>query len=268
MPLSLGSDSAGSTRVPAAWCEVVGLQVSHGLSDLHGCLPTVPGIDSLGLFADSVADCRLGLDAITGDRLPARRASSTARLGVLTDCFAQVGDPTIREAFDAVLPRIASAMGETVPLQGSIAAPGLGVIFAHRFSEAWAGRLDGPAQPAVQEGIDRGAAIGPERLAEARAALAGAAQDALRLLDGLDAFVLPTTPLLPPPLGSDTPLAEVSAFTRPFPAFGWTAISIPCGRVRDLPIGLQLACPPGSDAVLLDLGERIEPVLRGSAAER
>jgi aspartyl-tRNA(Asn)/glutamyl-tRNA(Gln) amidotransferase subunit A len=268
-PLALGSDSAGSTRVPAAWCGTVGLQVSHGRSDLRGCLPTVPGIDSLGLFGDSAADCRLALEAIADGQLPAQRAPGVARLGVLADCFAEVADPVVREAFQAALARLDSPTVRTVPLEGLIGAPGLGVIFARRFSEAWAGRLvEGPVLPPVREGIERGAAIGAERLAKAGASLAAAAQDARRLLDDLDAFVLPTTSLLPPPLGADTPLAEVSAFTRPFPAFGWSAISIPCGHVRDLPIGLQLACPPGCDAVLLDLAERIEPALRGGEEER
>jgi Asp-tRNA(Asn)/Glu-tRNA(Gln) amidotransferase A subunit family amidase len=263
VPLALGSDSAGSTRVPAAWCDVVGLQVSHGRSDLRGCLPTVPGIDSLGLFGESAADCHLALDALTGGTLPAQRAGDNVRLAVLSDSFAAVADPLIREAFEAALARLAEPKVELAPREGSIAAPGLGVIFARRFAEAWQGRLtEGPLRPAVAEGIERGAAIGPERLASARASLAAAAQDALQLLGDADAFLLPTTPLLPPPLGADTPLAEVSAFTRPFPAFGWAAISIPCGHVRDLPIGLQLACPPGADAVLLDLAERLEPSLR------
>lgn len=268
VPLALGTDSAGSTRVPAAWCETVGLQVSPGRSDLRGCLPTVPGIDSLGLFADSAADCRLALDAITGGRLAAQGATGTARIGVLTDCFAEVGDPVIRAAFAAALARLDSATVRTTPLQGSIAASGLGVIFARRFSEAWAGYLESPLEPKVREGIERGAAISAERLDRARASLAAGAQEARRLLDGLDALLLPTTSVLPPPVGADTPLAEVSAFTRAFPAFGWAAISIPCGRVRDLPIGLQLACPPGGEAILLDLAERIEPMLRGEADER
>jgi aspartyl-tRNA(Asn)/glutamyl-tRNA(Gln) amidotransferase subunit A len=268
VPLAVGSDSAGSTRVPAAWCGTVGLQVSPGHSDLRGCLPTVPGIDSLGLFGSTAADCRLALDAITGGKLPAHRAGDPIRLGVLTDCFAGVGDPVMREAFDAALSRLHLPTVETVPLEGSIAAPGLGVIFARGFAEAWRGRLEGPVLPAVEEGIARGGAIGAERLAEARASLGAAAQEARRLLDGLDAFVLPTTPILPPPIGADTPLAEVSAFTRPFPAFGWAAISIPCGSVRDLPIGLQIACPPGGDAGLLDLAERLEPALRGAADQR
>lgn len=262
VPLALGTDSAGSTRVPAAWCEVVGLQLSHGRSDLRGCLPTVPGVDSLGVFAGSAADCRVALDALTACPMPRQRAGDTARLGVLTDAFATVADPAVREAFEAALARLDLPAVRSVPLRGEVAAPGLGAIFARRFSEAWSGRIEGPVSPAVAEGVERGAAIGSERLAAARASLGAAAAEARRLLDDLDAFVLPTTPLLPPPLGADTPLAEVSAFTRAFPAFGWAAISIPCGRVRDLPIGLQLACPPGCDAILLDLAERLEPALR------
>ncbi len=267
VPLALGSDSAGSTRVPAAWCGVVGLQVSPGGSDMRGCLPTVPGIDSLGLFADSAADCRLALDAITGGRLPARRDIGAVRLGVLTDCFEEVGDPVVHAALDAALARLRSAGVGTIPLAGSITAPGLGAIFARRFSDAWAGRLEGPLQPAVREGIGRGAAIGAERLAKARASLASAAQGAARLIDGLDALLLPTTPLLPPPLGAETPLAEASAFTRAFPAIGWAAISIPCGPAGGPPVGLQLACPPGGDALLLDLAERIEPTLCAETGE-
>jgi aspartyl-tRNA(Asn)/glutamyl-tRNA(Gln) amidotransferase subunit A len=262
VPLALGTDSAGSTRVPAAWCRIVGLQVSPGASDMRGCLPTVPGIDSLGLLADSAADCRHALDAITGGRLPARRDMGAVRLGVLTDCFEEVGDPVVHAALDAALARLRSAGIGTIPLVGSVTAPGLGAIFARRFSDAWIGRLEGTLQPAVREGIERGAAIGAERLAKAQTSLASAAQEAGRLLDGLDGLLLPTTPLLPPPLGTETPLAEVSVFTRAFPAFGWAAISIPCGAAGGPPVGVQLACPPGADALLLDLAEQIEPIVR------
>lgn len=263
VPFAIGTDSAGSVRVPAAWCGVVGLKLAPGGGRLDGCLPLAPSVDSLGLFAGSAADCRLGLAALSGEPAAGDPAGRPLRLGVLVDAFAGIGDAEVESAYAGALAALGGAEVEAATVAGTVSARGFGVVLASEFAASWSGRLEGRPDvlPEVAEGIARGEAVTAARLAEARASVAAAELEARRLLEGFDALVLPTSPLLPAPIGSPPALATGTAFTRPFSAYGWAALSLPCGRARGLPIGLQLAAPAGAEGDLLAAAERLEKAL-------
>jgi aspartyl-tRNA(Asn)/glutamyl-tRNA(Gln) amidotransferase subunit A len=260
VPVAVATDTAGSVRVPAAWCGVVGFAVSQGHLDLSGCLPLAPGADRVGIVAGSVADTRLALAALDGTA-SAAVAAAAPRLGVFAEAFAGLDDDEARQAYAAALSCLEASGAELVPLAGLPEAPGFGVILAAEFAASWAGRLEGEdVQPEIAAGIARGAKLSAERVTAARESVAAAESSARLRFEGLDAVVLPTTPLAPAPLGFDPSVRAVSAFTRPFSAFGWPAISLPCGAAAGLPLGLQVAAPD-DDHSLLAWAELVESAL-------
>jgi aspartyl-tRNA(Asn)/glutamyl-tRNA(Gln) amidotransferase subunit A len=76
---SLGTDTAGSVRIPAATCAILGLKTTHGLIDTTGCAPLSPSLDSIGILSRHVDDARLALQ-ILAPSLPASPASKPLRL--------------------------------------------------------------------------------------------------------------------------------------------------------------------------------------------
>ena len=95
VPLALGADTAGSIRIPAAYCGVVGLKPAFGVVPMAGCLPLSASCDTAGLLADTVARCAAAYDALlsrqpTPDSAIAavgRQGPPDAPIGVLTDLF-------------------------------------------------------------------------------------------------------------------------------------------------------------------------------------
>ena len=267
--LALGTDTAGSTRVPASWCGVVGLQLTRGAGDLDGCLPLAPSGDSLGVLAGSVGECRRGLAALTGSPPPAAPSERPLRLGVLTATFDRLAGGELESVYALALASLRSAGAELEPLPGEISAPGFGTVLAHEFAAAWADRLeDQEVSAPIADGISHGQRIDAAKLAAARGSVADAEREARQLLDGLDALLLPTAPVAAPPLGQPLGVGEVSPFTRPFSAFGWPAVSVPGGSAGDLPVGLQLAALPNRDAELLERAAWVETALGSSAGGR
>lgn len=142
--LALGTDQAGSIRVPASFCGVVGLKPTHGLVPYTGALGLDPVIDHLGPMATSVADAALLLEVIAGDdgqdprqrSVPAPgsvdcsrdldRGVRGLRVGVLTEGFGQAGsEPGVDAAVRGVGARLAGRGAEVVDVSVPQHAVGL-----------------------------------------------------------------------------------------------------------------------------------------------
>jgi aspartyl-tRNA(Asn)/glutamyl-tRNA(Gln) amidotransferase subunit A len=126
-PLSLGTDTGGSIRQPAALCGVVGMKPTYGAVSRYGLIAFASSLDQIGPFALTVRDCALMMQVIcakdgcdaTSVELPEPIAVPSTddlrgvRLGVPTDLLAQGVEPGVRAAFDASL-RAAEGLGATV----------------------------------------------------------------------------------------------------------------------------------------------------------
>jgi aspartyl-tRNA(Asn)/glutamyl-tRNA(Gln) amidotransferase subunit A len=126
-PLSLGTDTGGSIRQPAALCGVVGLKPTYGAVSRHGLIAFGSSLDQVGPFALTVRDAALALRVIAGHdscdstsvplpepvRIPDREDLRGVTLGVPADLLTQGVEPGVRASFDAALVR-AEALGATV----------------------------------------------------------------------------------------------------------------------------------------------------------
>jgi aspartyl-tRNA(Asn)/glutamyl-tRNA(Gln) amidotransferase subunit A len=126
-PLSLGTDTGGSIRQPAALCGVVGLKPTYGAVSRHGLIAFGSSLDQVGPFALTVRDAALALQVIAGHddcdstsmplpepvRIPDREDLRGVTLGVPADLLTQGVEPGVRASFDAALAR-AEALGATL----------------------------------------------------------------------------------------------------------------------------------------------------------
>jgi amidase len=252
VPVALGTDTAGSVRVPAAWCGVTAVKPSHGRIGLAGVLALAPSFDTVGVLARSAGECArvLGALGIAPDPEP--------------DLAGAAGRPAVRAIvlggdvpgwFAAAAAPLWAGGWEAAGTLEALPAPRLGRILAAEFAAAWPQAPAG-LSPAIRDGLERGRGIDPGVLADDRAELA-AAGDALRAqLDGgpsrpVRLLVTPAVPGPAPALSDAPPVAEASRFTRLLSALGWPCASLPCGRVDGRPVALQLAAAPGDDGYLL-----------------
>ena len=116
-PLSLGTDTGGSIRQPAALCGVVGMKPTYGAVSRYGLIAFASSLDQIGPFALTVRDAALLMQVICGKdacdstsvalpepiEVPAAESLRGVRLGVPTDLLAQGIEPGVRESFDASL---------------------------------------------------------------------------------------------------------------------------------------------------------------------
>jgi aspartyl-tRNA(Asn)/glutamyl-tRNA(Gln) amidotransferase subunit A len=264
VPVALGADTAGSVRVPAAWCGVVGVIPSPQLLPLAGCLPLVPALDRVGVLGLSVETCALTLGALgVFDRQRLQPIGRPLRVGLLAEMFESEHriEGACRDALAAW--RESGAELEEVNLDWD--GRGLGKVYAFELAERWGPSVD--AHPdrfdeGVLSGVEFGRTIDAEGYRSVLAQLASHEQAAAARAAAFDVLVCPTVPIDAPAIESPDPVAIASRNTRLFNALGFAALSLPCPVGDGLPVGLQLAAPRGSDRVLLEAALALEEVLR------
>ena len=278
-PVAIGSDGAGSVRIPAAFCGVFGIKPSYGVIPAFPISP-IESLSHLGVLATTVADAADVLDVVAGpdprDRfsLPDTGADFAAalaepvgelRVAWSPDLGYAAVEPEVREltaAAAGVFESLGCRVDEVVPGWDD-PYPFLDVIWSaanagrHRDDLEQVRHLIDPGRLEVAE---RGMRITGPELALANAAKADFAETVRRFMDGYDLLLTPTLPLTAFAAGADQP-GEVAGrsteflgwtpFTYPFNITGQPAASVPCGMAGGLPVGLQIVGGWRADALVM-----------------
>jgi len=269
---TVGTDTGGSIRIPAAACGIVGLKPEWGRISASGVVPLSRQLDHVGPLAASVADAWLLYNAMQpnseqiGDALDAMPLKGM-RLGKLSGYFFDRLDADVeRSVLDTVerlQKRGAKVVDVSVPHAGDMAAIYLHLVFGDA-AEYHARTLVTRPQdytPPVRLRLEMAGYVLAEDYIRALRGKDLIAREVDRALDGVDALVLPALAIPAPPLGAltmpvkggpDAVRTLMLRCSQPFNLSGHPAISLPCGRSRDgLPIGVQLVGHKGRTPALV-----------------
>lgn len=288
VPITLGSDTNGSIRVPASLCGIWGLKPTYGRLSRQGAFLFAASFDHLGPFARGVDDLALAYNAMLGDDAddPAQQWRGAEpvtanpdigglRIAVADDHFAKNGHA---EAFAAVA-RVAEALGATERATIPEAARGRAAAFLITMAEG--GNLhmaDLRTRPddfdvATRDRFLAGALLPAHWLQQAQRARAAYRRAAMGVWDGCDVLIAPATPYVAPEIGQDTIEVDgqripvrpnLGVFTQPISCIGWPVICAPLadpaaiGTPRNLPIGVQLIAPPWREDALFRVAAHLE----------
>jgi aspartyl-tRNA(Asn)/glutamyl-tRNA(Gln) amidotransferase subunit A len=299
VPLSLGSDTGGSIRLPASLCGVIGLKPTFGLLSRHGMLPLSPALDTPGICARSAADIALVLGVLSGAD---RHDPTTACVPVSIPVPRQRpgGQPTVSRPLaglrlgtarhlqdirvdDDVAALLAASLDQLSTLGAEVVevdVPNLPrlsevnrVLVYVEATAIHAQRLETHAaeySPQVRTRAATGLAIPRDVYQRALALRAPALRSFVTgALARCDVLHLPTLPIAAPTLadtdvGSGTPMwrriAAMVPCTAPFNYLGVPALTMPCGfTANGVPTGFQLVGRPYAEAALLRVAEAYEP---------
>ena len=281
---SMGSDSGGSIRFPAAMSGVVGLLPTPGRLSRHGMLGSSRTVDGPGPMARTVEDCALLLGELAGhdpaDSLSSRHPVGAYRraldrsikgktVGRVSDALLTDLPPDLREGYLAAARQFETLGARLIEIElpafealSAVAA----LVFASEAAATHARAMrdrGGDIEPQIRERLLQGYAYPAAAYIEAINARAGCTRAFVHaVLSAADMLLVPSVPDIaprladvmrgPPPLA--TPL-EPGYFMRAFNYLGLPALAVPCGFTREgLPMGFQLVGRPFAEAVLLNFG--------------
>lgn len=249
---SLGTDTGGSVRMPAACCAILGLKPGYGVLSREGVLPADSSLDCVGLFARDAQVLRQALN-----RLNVPVASPISDFPDVT--FIAAAQPEI----DAQLVQFltdANVEPQCAELDSLADAHRAGIaIISHENWQAFNPLLaTGAVSADVATRIRAGETVSQQTLQDAEQVRQRFTADVDALLAKTPLLALATLPELPPTLAEAAdPLSVVNLtrLVRPFNLSGHPALTIPAGELRGRPIALQLVARKGAEGLLVQAAE-------------
>jgi len=285
VPLTLGSDTNGSIRVPASLCGTFGLKPTYGRLPRTGTYPFVASLDHLGPFARTAQDLALAYDAMQGlDRRdpacaerpvePTARTLAdridTLRIAVLGDYFQEQAGPEARHA----VARVADALR----VQRSVSLPQAARARAAAFviSNAEGGALHLPDlrtraadfEPLSRDRLLAGALLPAGWVVQAQRLRRWFALRAAELFQEVDVLIAPATPCAAPAIGTEwltingqrlPARPSLGLLTQPISLIGLPVCAVPVWNCHPtMPIGVQLIAAPWREGMLLRVAHQLE----------
>ena len=269
---TVGTDTGGSIRIPAAACGVVGLKPEWGQISASGVVPLSRQLDHVGPLAASVADAWLLYNAMQpeSDRSGARLEATPLkglRLGRFSGYLFDRLDADVERGVSATIDRMqqrgATIVDVALPHANDMAAIYLHLVFgdaAEYHARTLVSRPEDYTTP-VRLRLEMARYALAEDYIRAVRGKSVIAREVDLALEGVDALILPALAIPAPPIGAvtvpvkggpDAVRTLMLRCTQPFNLSGHPAIALPCGQTRDgLPIGLQLVGHKGRTPALV-----------------
>jgi aspartyl-tRNA(Asn)/glutamyl-tRNA(Gln) amidotransferase subunit A len=285
---SVGTDTGGSIRIPAALCGIVGLKPTFGLVSVAGTVPLCESMDHAGPLARSVADACIMFEAIAGayprgvarpnHRRLRRKGRKRFRLGWPEQYYFERVDGGVRTAIDAAVKTLEQlgARIERVSLphlhESVEASTNVGLAEATSFHESqgyYPARASDYGED-VRGRLEAGTKVRAADYLHALTVKRMLRRDFDNTFERVDAILAPTSPIPAPRLGENE--VEIGAekaavrgllvgASRPANFTGHPALAVPCGFTQaGLPVGLQLIGPRWGEAGLLAIAKAYEEV--------
>lgn len=279
--LALGTDTAGSVRVPASMTGQVGLKTTYGRWSLDGIVPLSSSLDTPGLLTRTVEDLAFAFTAIDADckALPTHGPVQLRglRLGIPENYFWDDIDPSIAAVVETTIELLSQAGAQVVRLKlpyceeayeifykGGLAASELAAYLDQHFPHKIE-RLD----PVVRARVNSAEQTTSVEYLRRKSVLKRCAERATQVFSDVDVLLSPTVPITPPRL------ADIGDVTTYGPAnlmsmrntvianlFGWCALTMPVGLdANRMPVGLQLMAPPRAEERLIEIALGIESLI-------
>lgn len=284
--VGIGTDTGGSVRIPAALCGITGFKPTARRVPRDGVLPLSSTLDSIGPLAPTVACCAvvdaiMAGDAGSGPLVPPALPISGLRFGIVRDYVFDGIDASVASAFDraiAALARVAKVEDVAFPELARLPALNRAGGFSGAEAFAWHRQLLATRGDEYDPRVSR-------RIQLAQAMTAADYVDLVReraamiarhhlLTAPYDALLMPTVPVIAPVLATlerddDAYLRANGLILRNPTTINFLdgcALSLPCHRAGEAPVGLMVAGPTGADRRILQVGQAVEAVLAAVTA--
>jgi aspartyl-tRNA(Asn)/glutamyl-tRNA(Gln) amidotransferase subunit A len=284
VPLTLGSDTNGSIRVPAALCGIFGLKPTYGRLSCAGAYPFCGSFDHVGPFARSVRDLAVTFDLLQGpdpadpvcsDRLPElclpqlSRGIDGLRIAIADGYFAENGEPEVFAAVEQVARALGANQRVTIP-EAHRARAAAFIITASEGSNLHLENLQKRPQdfdPATRDRFLAGALIPATWYIQAQRFRQWYRDRIRELFQQVDIILAPATPCAAPLIDQQTMTIggtemlvrpNLGLFTQPLSFIGLPIVSVPIHRPGQLPLGVQVIAAPYRESLLLQVANFLE----------
>ena len=284
VPFTLGSDTNGSIRVPAAFCGIYGLKPTYGRLPRSGAYLFASSFDHLGPFARSTRDIALIYDLLqgydAGDPVCANRPVEPClpelskgidglRIAIADDYFAKGGEPEVFEAVETVANALGATQRVTIPAPGRARAAAF-VITSCEGANLHLEDLRKRPQDfdvATRDRFLAGCLVPGSWYVQAQRFRQWYRDRVREIFQTVDIILAPSVPCVAPKIGQQTMMLDgkevlvrpnLGLYTQPLSFIGLPIISVPIQRPGQLPLGVQIIAAPYREAFVLRVAAELE----------
>jgi AtzE family amidohydrolase len=284
VPLTLGSDTNGSVRLPAALCGVFGIKPTFGRLNRDGCFPLAASLDTVGAFARTAGDLAACYQAMLDDNLdrptgshraaePARRPVEgkigDLRIAIADDYFDRYSEDEARGAVAEFARALGATRRVTLP-EAERARAAAYVITAVEAGNLHLSNLrtrPGDFEPLSKDRLLAGAISPASWYVQAQRFRQWFRNEVAQLFESVDVILAPASPRSATPIGAKSinvrghdlaPRAYMGLLTQPISFIGLPVITVPFLRDRQMPLGVQVIAPPWREDICFRVARALE----------